>query len=349
MCNMAAYVGEHDAAPILMDMLRREEGFEGGFGSGIATLHEGKIHYAKLVGATDRLEALTEAAKLPGKIGIIHSRSGCREGDEWAHPFIAERDGVIRTAYVANGAQGFFSPIRPKLAERGNELAALGYNMRTRQMLTDTPYHPVLSDGMSVHMSDVMCQLIQYNLDRGHTAVSAMDAAFRELPAELAGLLLTLSEPDAVVWSRINMPLFIGFAEHGAYMATTALAFPADAGKAQLIPGSTAGRTFRDHYEVVPYREDVCNVGRITPEIAHDAYEIVCSLLREGGRTYSSLYGEIKSCFPPSDCIDSEPLTYSILQTLAAKGVLKIETELRPGHKDGVDAPKCLLTLCDGK
>ena len=115
MCNIAGYVGERRAAPILLEMLKREEGFEGGYSTGIATLHEGKIYYAKLVGDVDRLTSLTEAASLPGNIGIIHSRSGGREGAEWAHPFIAKKNGEIVTAYIANGAQGFFRQFKRKL------------------------------------------------------------------------------------------------------------------------------------------------------------------------------------------------------------------------------------------
>ena len=73
MCNMAGYAGIKDAAPILIEMLKRQEGFEGGYSSGIATFHEGKIYYAKIVGDTDRLVALTEAAKtvLGNAFGLI--------------------------------------------------------------------------------------------------------------------------------------------------------------------------------------------------------------------------------------------------------------------------------------
>ena len=75
MCNIAGYVGERRAAPILIEMLRREEGIDAGFYTGIATLHEGKIHYRKLTGNLDDLLRETDAIDLPGNIGIIHSRT----------------------------------------------------------------------------------------------------------------------------------------------------------------------------------------------------------------------------------------------------------------------------------
>ena len=71
MCNIAGYVGEREAAPILIEMIRAQEGFLGGYFTGLATVDGGRIHYAKLTGDADRLVALTEAARLPGRIGIV--------------------------------------------------------------------------------------------------------------------------------------------------------------------------------------------------------------------------------------------------------------------------------------
>ena len=69
MCNIAGYAGTRPAAPILLEMLRVQEGMCGGYYSGIATVHQGKIYYAKLTGDVPRLEALTNAASLPGNLG----------------------------------------------------------------------------------------------------------------------------------------------------------------------------------------------------------------------------------------------------------------------------------------
>lgn len=344
MCNIAAYVGERKAAPILLEMMKREEGFEGGFSTGIATLHEGKIYYAKLVGDTARLEALTEAASLPGSIGIIHSRSLGREGAAWAHPFVSSCDGVIKSAYVANGGQGYFRQFRDKLDRRAEELCDLGYEMLSRAVLEKTLY-PTMTDGTSVHMSDLMCQEIQYHMDNGECPPMAMDKAFHSIPAEIVGLLLTLSEPDSIAWSRINMPMWIGFSLHGAYLGTTAIAFPEDSGVPTLLPGSASGRVYKDRYEVIPYKSDPCKIARITPEIVHNAYEVIYKLLEEGDKTYPDCYTAIKDIFPEADCIDSEPLTYGILQALAKDGRLEMKTVTRPGHAEVLTAPQIRLSL----
>ena len=43
MCNISGYIGNQQAAPILIEMLRKQEGFCGGYYTGIVTYHEGKL------------------------------------------------------------------------------------------------------------------------------------------------------------------------------------------------------------------------------------------------------------------------------------------------------------------
>ena len=74
MCNIAGYVGngKKEAAPILLEMLRAQEGFAGGYYSGIATVHEGRIYYAKLTGDVDfaSVEPIASAiTPVPGGVG----------------------------------------------------------------------------------------------------------------------------------------------------------------------------------------------------------------------------------------------------------------------------------------
>ena len=60
MCNIAGYVGEKRAAPILIEMMKKQEGFAGGYYTGIATIHKGKIYHG--FGAnTDIVSASVEA------------------------------------------------------------------------------------------------------------------------------------------------------------------------------------------------------------------------------------------------------------------------------------------------
>ena len=101
MCNIAGYVGERRAAPVLLEMLRRQQDFDGGMCAGIATIHEGRLYYRKIVGDVDALIKHTDALYLPGNIGIAHTRpGGTPSGYVLAHPFITPDETM---AGVTNG------------------------------------------------------------------------------------------------------------------------------------------------------------------------------------------------------------------------------------------------------
>ena len=153
MCVLAGFVGDQPAAPILLDMLRREEGLGGGYYTGVATIHEGRLHYAKVVGDVATLVAETDAQQLPGTVGIAHSRTKSGGDREWAHPFVHDERGL---AYVANGFMGVFADTTDKVGA-GNALLRAGYRFPSAAPEPIGTY-PVLEDGACVHMSDVMCR-----------------------------------------------------------------------------------------------------------------------------------------------------------------------------------------------
>ena len=259
MCNIAGYIGERDAAPILIEMIREQEGLNGGFYTGIATLHEGKIYYRKVVGDLDALLKRTDAASLPGKIGIIHSRTPGDQGDEWSHPFVSERDGEITSAQVYNGSLGHFEYLNDRRVALAESLIAEGYNMRSRVPANGKRLE--LTDGTRVHISDLMCQLIAKRMCEGDSAVRAMEKSYCEIPAEIVGLMLSLSEPEAIVWARINMPMHVGRTDHGIYLASAPQAFPNDAGEPTLLPVFSTGLIKKDGFTARPFKSAPATVA----------------------------------------------------------------------------------------
>ncbi len=343
MCNIAGYVGSRPAAPILIDMLRREEGFWAGYYTGISTLHEGKIYYAKLTGDLDRLLANTDAASLPGNIGIIHGRSKSGGDDEWAHPFIGEKNGEARIAYVANGSNGAFANLKHIQDENAEKLAAKGYIMRSRSK-NGKPVYPVFSDGTFAHVSDVMCQLILSNMDGGMSAEAAIGKSFCEMPAEIVGLMLSLTHPDSIVYSRINEPMFVGFADHGAYLATAHFAFPDDASEPTLLPTCTSGAVYRDRFTAIPYKAPP-KVVPMTAGMRAEVYGIVINELGSGEKSFADLWSAAFPRYKALGCIQIEALLYDIVSDLlrtgkAEYGVIRVE-----GSAPGLDAPQFMLKL----
>lgn len=344
MCNIAGYAGTKAAAPILLDMMYRQEGLCGGYYSGIATIHQGKIYYAKLTGDVARLEALTQAASLPGTVGIIHSRSKSGGGDEWSHPFVHETQAGVQAAYVANGSAGCFENMKKERNDLTWQLLQEGYSMRSREPVQIGGY-PVLPDGTGVHMSDTMCQLISRYIDHGAAMDDAMAAAFQHMPSEIVGLLLSLTDPDGIAWARINMPMMLGFCDHGAYLASSAMGIPADSREPIPLPPSAAGMVYRDHYTMKPFQAPPARVAPVTARLTKQAYDRICQALAEGPKTIGPLQTAIKPLFDEADCVPKTLVVYQVLCALEQEGRLKREQRRVPGAREDLDAPQTAFYL----
>lgn len=342
MCNIAGYVGTRDAAPILIGMMRREEGFAGGYYSGLATLSDGVIHHRKLTGNLSDLLSKTDAEKLPGKIGIIHSRSKSGGGDAFAHPFCNFRDGEATLAYVANGAASFFSNRFDECTEIAASLWNDSYSFTSVQDEA-IPCYPKLPDGKTVHMSDLMAQLIARYQDRGSAPDDALNSAFCEMPAEIVGLLLSPKAPDSIAWSRINMPMFIAFASHGAYLASSPEAFPDDAENIKLLPAMCGGEVFCDRFTEKPYDAPPCSIAEITDEVYDKARALLREHISEEAKNMITGIDAIKPAFPEADIIPRDALYYQLVHDM--KDELEFSEIMFEGAFPGLLAPKKYIKL----
>ena len=345
MCNIAGYVGTRPAAPILLDMIRAQEGYAGGYYTGLATLHEGKLYYAKLTGDTDRLRLLTEASSLPGSIGIIHSRSRSGGGDEWAHPFIGIRENEPFCAYVANGAVGIYADRAEEFNALTQQLLDRGYPMPSA-VVTEKPAYLQLKDGRSVHMSDAMCQLILSHMDRGEEQASAMESAFCEMPSEIVGLMLSPENPESITFARFNKPMSVAFAAHGAYLSSTPLAIPDDAGEPTLLPTNSFGSIRASGFTATPMQAPPMPVIPFTPALRSRAYQAVEAALSEAPRTFSYLTKNVvRPLFDGKVLYQAAPLCYDVLYSLKQEGRLQQRTVTVEGAFPRLTAPQFEMWL----
>ena len=347
MCNIAGYVGTKQAAPILMDMILKQEGLAGGYYTGISTIHEGKLYYARITGDMQRLEESCRVSQLPGTVGLLHSRSKSGGDDRWAHPFIgADPDGRERTAYVANGAVGCFKDEKPRQDAIARELDAQGYHYTSRLHI-DTPRYQSLADGCKVHISDVMCQLILRHMHAGLAPDQAMAQGFCDMPSEIVGLMLALDDPNCIFYSAFNMPMTLGMADHGTYLASAAIAMPDDARYVQQLPTNASGRVYAAHYEITPMPAPPLPVPPIDAHLLHRAYQVVADALTAGKKTRKQLHQLVLPLFDGAPCVPSSRALYEVLYALKREGRLVIETQRVPGALDHLTAPEFVLSLRD--
>ena len=123
MCNIAGYAGHRQAAPILLEMLRRQQPYDGDTSTGVAVIHEGKLYYRSIVGDVDALIRETDVLELPGTLGIAHTRPGANKAFPPMHPNIS-RNGKM--ALVTNGTTPM-TKYSPGWSDAVNVLDADGY------------------------------------------------------------------------------------------------------------------------------------------------------------------------------------------------------------------------------
>ena len=180
MCGIIAYVGRQQAAPLLLEGLRRLE-YRGYDSAGIAVLDD-KLEIRKAAGKLRELENLLAGRLLKGCLGIGHTRWATHGPPSTAnaHPHADCRG---RIAVVHNGIIENYLALRRKLE-------AEGHRFRSE---TDTEVIPHLLEA-------------HYRGD----LLAALQATLRELEGSFAIVAVCADEPGRLVVARRHSPLLVG-------------------------------------------------------------------------------------------------------------------------------------------
>lgn len=349
MCNIAGYIGKKQAAPILVQMMKKQEGFGGGYYTGITTHSGKKLHTTKVLGEVQNLLNETDAISFPGTMGFLHSRSKSGGGVEWGHPFVCEKSGI---SYIANGTFGAFlnDENKKKRCDVISDLEKKGYTFtsRSKGMVGDYPF---LSDGTAIHSSDAMCQYIASLIDNGKNVDEAMSEAYSNIPEEVVGLVIREADPGKIFVTRVNFPMMIGIADDGdTYLATTALAFPEDVNfrTIELLPPTTTFEVYEGGYKTSVHPVKIDGIAPITPDIWHKAYVKVEKLLTGREEAPAPVQDVIDACadvWEKGTVAQGAPLVYEIMRALKKEGRLKIARVRDEGAFEGYTADNFRLYI----
>jgi len=197
MCGIVAYVGDQQAAPILIKGLKRLE-YRGYDSAGIAILDKDKnIKTYKKAGKVSVLEDLLRTADTSGNIGIGHTRWATHgePNDVNAHPHFGQNKTL---SLVHNGIIENYAAIKAQLQLRGHVF----------ESQTDT---------------EVLIHLIEdIYLDEKVGFDEAVRLALNQVHGAFAIVVISKLDPEMIVAARKGSPLVVGIGVNEFFLASDA-------------------------------------------------------------------------------------------------------------------------------
>ena len=195
MCGIVGVLGRHEAAPLLVEALKRLE-YRGYDSAGIATVNHGVLDRRRAVGKLVNLSDLLVHHPLAGKSGIGHTRWATHGAatTQNAHPHASGPVAVVHNGIIEN-----FRELRA-------ELTAAGLSFESE---TDT---------------ETVALLMRHYMDQGLTPVEAAKATLKRLHGAFALCFLFAGEDDLMIAARKGSPLAIGHGEGEMFVGSDAIA-----------------------------------------------------------------------------------------------------------------------------
>ena len=195
MCGIVGFIGQEQAAPILLDGLAHLE-YRGYDSAGVAVISaQGKLQVEKAVG---RLKVLSEqihgGADLEGCIGLGHTRWATHGAPNIinSHPHVSENG---KFAVIHNGIIENYVEIKEFL---------IGQGIRFKSE-TDT---------------EVVAQLLEFYYTECHDFLEAVGRVLRRIEGAYALGMLCADCPDRIIAARKDAPLLLGYGKGCNFLAS---------------------------------------------------------------------------------------------------------------------------------
>lgn len=237
MCGIIGYIGEKQAAPILLEGLSKLE-YRGYDSAGIAVFSGNEIDVKKSRGRLSVLSEITNGGKsVKGTAGIGHTRWATHgePSDINSHPHLSSSG---RFAIVHNGIIENYIPLKKKLMDKGYEFLSE----------TDT---------------EVVAHLIEYYY-KGNI-LEAVIKVIERVNGSYALGILSLDNPDQFIAVRKSSPLIVGLGDGENFVASDVTA----------ILNHTRNIYYLEDNEIVVLKKDSVKVYNLDrEEVKKDVFTV---------------------------------------------------------------------------
>src|SRR5437660_1138469 len=205
MCGIVGYVGRAEAAPILLDGLRRLE-YRGYDSAGITIVDRGSLETRKCAGRIAALASLMKKQPLSGSFGVSHTRWAThgKVTDENAHPHF---DASGKLALVHNGVVENYQALKDDLVRGG-----------------DTSFRSETDTEVLAHLIgklyDESCATTVDVDQKKSRLVNAVRTALRQVIGTYGIALVHAEIPDFIIGARRGSPLVLGVGKEENFLAS---------------------------------------------------------------------------------------------------------------------------------
>ena len=231
MCGIVGILGKKNAAPLLLEGLKRLE-YRGYDSAGIATLVDGNIERCRAEGKLVNLENKLAKTPLSGTVGIGHTRWATHGGPTTnnAHPHATDKVAVVHNGIIEN------------YAEIKEELKKLQCQFETD---TDT---------------EVIAHLVTHYLKQGLSPKEACDKSLDQLEGAFSLAIIFSGEDNLIIGARQGTPLAIGYGDGEMFLASDSYALAPLTNKISFLEDGDRVVVSRDSVRI--YTADNDNVER---------------------------------------------------------------------------------------
>ena len=181
MCGIVGYIGRREAAPIILESLRKLE-YRGYDSAGIAVLNGGGVTVHRCLGKLNNLEKLLAARPLAGSRGIGHTRWAThgKPSEINAHPHQAGSVVVVHNGIIEN-----YLELKEYLLGKGARF----------ESETDT---------------EIVAHLVDDKIRQGMDFLTAVQKSLKEIQGSYALVFMNLNDPERLIVAKNSTPIVLG-------------------------------------------------------------------------------------------------------------------------------------------